>query len=169
MEADLSNIQYKALLSDGTWTEWVNSGTFVGSRGANAPLRGFAVRLGGNLENELDCVCFGKFVDEVEHVKVSDGDACYTLSGAQLEAMQIILLTKKDPEVGFMTAWMCLQLISGPSPGPATDINPADPALTFSAVSGAVPEPTQAPLPKRPSSQNSTPKRNVGWLSFLGW
>jgi hypothetical protein len=83
-------LQYKALLSDNTWTEWTSNGNFVGSRGRGVGIRGFAVRLSGAMANRFQCTYLGSFVGHTDLVEASNGAECQAGTG-ELDAMQIIL------------------------------------------------------------------------------
>ena len=83
--------QYKVLLPEGIWTDWVPGGLFVGYRGRNAGIRGFAVRLRGSLSQRFVCHYAGAFVDTPNLVHSSEGQECLTSNGAELEAMHVVL------------------------------------------------------------------------------
>ncbi len=83
--------EYQALLHDHTWTPWTSSGAFVGARGTNKAILGFAVRLTGPLAARFDCICAGSFTGDSEIIEVRGGARCEAKSGAKLVAMQIVI------------------------------------------------------------------------------
>jgi hypothetical protein len=87
----LSALQYRVLLADGKWTEWVSPPSFAGTRGAGATIRGFAARLNGRFAEEFECLFAGAFLGEDAIVQATDGAACVGTTGGNLEAMQIWL------------------------------------------------------------------------------
>ena len=89
-----NELQYRALLNDDVWTDWIPGGSFVGTRGKSAALRGFAVRLVGDLACQFECCYAGAFVDTPNLVQASDGRDCQTTTGADLEAMHIVLRSR---------------------------------------------------------------------------
>jgi hypothetical protein len=90
-----NELQYRALLDDNVWTEWVESGTFVGTRGVSRSIHGFAVRLDGKLAEEFDCTTIGSFVDHPQLVKADAGMKCESPTGGELGAMQIVLCPRR--------------------------------------------------------------------------
>ena len=91
-------LEYRALLNDLTWTPWTPGGSFVGTRGKELSLRGFAVRLVGELAARYACRYAGAFVDEPDPVMARDGDDCRSASGAELETMQVVLQPRTAQE-----------------------------------------------------------------------
>ncbi len=85
------DLQYKVLLSDGNWTDWIPAGNFAGTRGQGTSVRGFAARLAGQSTGTLECVCAATFVGEDEIVQTRDGEECVGVTASDLEAMQILL------------------------------------------------------------------------------
>jgi hypothetical protein len=93
------SIEYRARLADGEWTEWLDAGSYAGTRGRNESLRGFAVRITGRLALGYGCICAGSFAGQV--VTVGDGEDCMVPHEAPLEAMQLLFrpLVGKPPAV----------------------------------------------------------------------
>ncbi len=83
-------IEYRARLATGEWTPWQPGGTFVGTRGQGAALRGFAARLTGKLALSYECVCIGSFNGAPWLVQARGGQDCASEGGEELAAMQII-------------------------------------------------------------------------------
>jgi hypothetical protein len=83
-------LQYRALLHDGTWTPWLDAGGFAGTRGRSLALRGFAIRLAGRLAERFACDYAGSFAAEPVAVHVGGGRDCRGGGGA-LEAMYVYL------------------------------------------------------------------------------
>lgn len=99
--ADLAGVpptefQYRALLNDHVWSEWVGCGEFVGSRGAGVSIRGFAVRLGGELAAGFECRCAGTFTGVPDVIEVAEGEVCCAPGSPALDAMHIILRRRGD-------------------------------------------------------------------------
>ena len=92
-----SEIEYRALFPDGTWTDWRPGGAFVGSRGRSLSLRGFAVRLLGQAAADFECRYGAVFLGEPEMIEAAGGQECRSASGADLEAM-VVLLRRRTPE-----------------------------------------------------------------------
>ena len=89
------DIWYRARLASGIWTDWVNNGKFVGTRGKHEDLAGFSVRLGDVDRDKFKLEAIGKFVNDPEFVRIPDGGDCLPLSGnGALCGMQIILYIK---------------------------------------------------------------------------
>ena len=84
------SLEYRAKLEDGSWTKWMPSGTFVGTRGQSRVLRGFAVRLTGPLALSFHALCIGSFVGEPDLVYAGPEEDCVTEAPRKLEAMQIV-------------------------------------------------------------------------------
>jgi hypothetical protein len=84
-------LQYRALLHDTVWTEWMPAGSYVGSRGKGLPIRGFAVRLRGDMASRFVCSYAGAFFRCDDVVRVNDGGECRAPNDAELEAIHIML------------------------------------------------------------------------------
>lgn len=87
----LGDLQYKALLADGAWTSWMPAGSFVGTRSKGEAIRGFAARLTGQSAAQFECICAAAFAGEDDIVQASNGEECVGATGADLEAMQILV------------------------------------------------------------------------------
>jgi hypothetical protein len=83
-------VEYRILQDDGSWTPWVESGGYVGTREQHRAICGYSVRLIGPLSKRFRCVCAGSFVGYPDLVVVQDGEACCAPDSAKLEAMQIV-------------------------------------------------------------------------------
>ncbi|WP_429956009.1 O-fucosyltransferase family protein [Gluconobacter japonicus] len=74
---------------------WVCNGSYTGTRGQNAPLKAFAIRIDGPARIELDCVYAGLFSDSDEIIFASNGEKCISKSGnGFLLCMQILIKSK---------------------------------------------------------------------------
>lgn len=89
-EYPIRDVRYRALLSDGIWSEWVNATEFCGSRGLGRPLLGYEVRLEGFAQVRFVLTCSARFADGSEVRQTTEG-VCSSSKGAPLEAMQILL------------------------------------------------------------------------------
>jgi hypothetical protein len=81
-------IEYRARLSDGSWTDWVSSGTYVGTRAKSQDLTGLSVRLAVRPRRDVSLVVAGLFGADPNPVVVGDGQPCVhgsdTLCGIQV-------------------------------------------------------------------------------------
>jgi hypothetical protein len=84
-------LKYRALLNEMVWTDWVSCGTYVGTRGKGVPIRGFAVRLDGEMARRFVCTYAGAFIGHTNLIEAADGNECRAPDGRELEAMQIVL------------------------------------------------------------------------------
>jgi hypothetical protein len=84
-------IEYKILQHNNVWTDWSESGTFLGARGHSLPIKGYAVRLIGSNPMGFRCVCLGRFAGYSAIVEASEGEDCKSDDGAPLMAIQIQL------------------------------------------------------------------------------
>jgi hypothetical protein len=84
------SLEYRAKLSSGEWTPWLPAGSFAGTRGQSAALRGFAVRLTGRIALSYECVCIGSFKGAPWLVQARGGQDCTAENGEELAAMQVI-------------------------------------------------------------------------------
>jgi hypothetical protein len=89
------DLECRARLDDGTWTQWCRAGAFVGTRGAGTDLTGIAVRLRGALAERATVRVAGWFSDHPLPVIVGDGADCVPGdTHAPLHALQILLLER---------------------------------------------------------------------------
>jgi hypothetical protein len=167
-DENAADIEYKALSRDGDWTEWTPAGGFVGSRGKGIPLQGFAVRVGGDVAAEFDCVCTGNFVGGTDSVQVEGGQECRASDGALLEAIKITFRPKGLTKVESYAPVEDHRIESFAAAEPTPTIL-ADPILPPSNPPDADADPAEAPSAASLSSKKSTGKRSGGWLSFLGF
>jgi hypothetical protein len=89
------DISYRARLLDGSWTDWVQGGEFVGTRGANNDLTGLSIRLSGEIEQTYSIKVICRFRGLSTDISAGNGqDCCDTLAARQLRTVQIILVPK---------------------------------------------------------------------------
>jgi len=89
-------VLYRARLADGSWTEWVHSGTFVGTSGKSQDLTGFSVGLSNECGDQYDLTLVGAFRDSSANVVVGNGEACVSKApGASLCGMQISIVRRE--------------------------------------------------------------------------
>jgi hypothetical protein len=85
------NISYRARDSFGNWTDWVDEGAFVGTRGKGQNLTGYSIRIGANRRNYIAKFA-GKFGDAQDVVFREGGEDCVAPSGfGSLCGMQVIV------------------------------------------------------------------------------
>jgi hypothetical protein len=86
------DIQYRARTANGGWTDWAQSGAFVGTRGKSASLTGFAIRLGAASRGRFTLEAIGGFAGGEGQVKAGDAQDCVSPGGkGVLLGMQVIL------------------------------------------------------------------------------
>ncbi len=78
-------------LADGSWSEWVQAGSFVGSRDKEADLTGFSVRLSGALADRADVTVIGAFRGDNEPAYTSGLQDCVGTTLAALHGMQVLI------------------------------------------------------------------------------
>jgi hypothetical protein len=84
-------------LAFGTWTEWAECGSFVGTIGNSQDLTGFSVRLAGQFDHGYDVTLAGAFRDSNLNVIVGNGDACMPKTpGSALWGMQVAMVRKRS-------------------------------------------------------------------------
>jgi hypothetical protein len=88
-------IEYYAVAASGAETGWVEGGRLCGSRGAMAPLAGFAVRVKGEVASEFECEYRGSFSSGRIVGPVRDGALCASEPGDRLEAIQLFMLKRE--------------------------------------------------------------------------
>jgi ubiquinone/menaquinone biosynthesis C-methylase UbiE len=85
-------ISYRGRLYDGRWTDWVSCNNFVGTKGINQNLTGFAVRLNEDSKNAFNLKVIGAFEGLDDTITVGDGVDCTPVRGMNLlKGIQIIL------------------------------------------------------------------------------
>ena len=90
LETELRALEYRVRFPDGTWSEWVGEGKFVGTRGQSLALAGISVRLGAGLNDLHQLAVIGLFVGGAM-VVARAGEDCVAPSGANLRGLQLIL------------------------------------------------------------------------------
>jgi len=89
------DLEYRARLADGTWTEWQHCNAFVGTTGRSMDLTGFSARLSKRAQSSYSMELAGQFRRETTTVKVEGGKDCVGAGGAnQLYGMQITIRPK---------------------------------------------------------------------------
>ena len=91
ISSSLGVLQYKAMGLDGAWTDWVDEGAFVGTRGKSQFLAGLAVRVKGNREKTLTVRTTCRFGDGGAPATAVDGEECRSGDGRPLCAVQVDL------------------------------------------------------------------------------
>jgi len=90
-----TQLQYRARLEDGSWTEWVEAGAFVGTRGVSVSLTGFSVRVSGQMFSDNEVELIGVFRAREALVRGKSNEDCISADGmAPLYGMQLVLRTK---------------------------------------------------------------------------
>ncbi len=77
------DVEYRVVLQDGALSDWARAGEPCGTRGQDAALRGFCLRLSASAAQNFDCVYHASFVGgpalgpfRAGELCVSDGEAC---------------------------------------------------------------------------------------------
>jgi hypothetical protein len=84
-------VEYRVLEKGGTWSSWLRSGSFAGSRGQARPLVGFSARVSGKGVEEFYCVNIGKFLNSDRLIWSLEGESCQAGDGAALTSVEIRL------------------------------------------------------------------------------
>ncbi len=93
LEENLFEVEYRARLGDGSWSDWAPNGSYVGSRGEHREIFGFSVRLKGKLALSYEAVCIGSFAGREGLIQTKGEAGCFSEGGEPLEAMQIVFRT----------------------------------------------------------------------------
>jgi len=88
---DPDDLEYQAMLHDGSLTAWHRDAAFCGTRGDILPLRGFALRLVGDAAATHRISYAAVFVDGSQVGPVGDGTLCAAPSEAGLEAIYVMV------------------------------------------------------------------------------
>jgi hypothetical protein len=88
---DPDDIEYRAMLDDGTLTEWHCGEAYCGTRGEARPLRGIALRLTGPAAATHRISYAATFLDGSEAGPLEDGSLCAAASHASLEAVYVMV------------------------------------------------------------------------------
>jgi hypothetical protein len=87
-------LEYRVRWADGTWSDWVESNTFVGTRGEDKNLFGVTVRLKSIERARYILRTLGRFAGSNINVEAEDGEDCVSPLGGAMYAMQIELSHK---------------------------------------------------------------------------
>lgn len=71
-----TELEYRARLTDGSWTDWVGCGRFIGTRGKSEDLTGFFARLSGQGEKRYCIEVVGLFRGQAAAVVVGGAGEC---------------------------------------------------------------------------------------------
>jgi hypothetical protein len=96
---DLKDVEYQAILGQDWKTPWYGGGEFCGSRGMALPLRGFCLRLTGNISAAYDCKYWGSFGAKGIVGPVMAGDVCES-NGAPLTSLRVEIVPRHMPAAG---------------------------------------------------------------------
>jgi hypothetical protein len=97
-EVTPEDIEYQAVLGRGWLSPWAEGGQYCGSRGMSLPILGLRVRLRGAAAATHECVIAASFVDGTAIGPVANGEACETDSLAPLEAFQVAIRRREEPQ-----------------------------------------------------------------------
>jgi demethylmacrocin O-methyltransferase len=87
-------LEYRARLADGSWTNWVSPGSFVGTREKGLNLHGFTARLKANTDGRFSVVSLGSFAQTEGFVMAgNEEECCGPRAETPLCGMQIIVLS----------------------------------------------------------------------------
>ena len=90
LESELSAVEYRVRFPDGTWSEWLGEGQFVGTRGQALAITGFAARLPERLRERYVLTTSGQFVGGGRE-DARDGEDCVASSGSKLRGLQVTI------------------------------------------------------------------------------
>jgi hypothetical protein len=91
IESQDGALEYRVRYTDGSWSDWAQRGSFVGTRGQAKSLTGFTLRLRDSSRDRHNLCAFGLFVGSQDPIEVSDGQDCVSASGEELCGIQIEL------------------------------------------------------------------------------
>jgi tRNA (mo5U34)-methyltransferase len=86
---DEGAIEYRVRFVDGSWSAWVRSGDFAGTRGQSRALTGFTIRLLDEANDLYALRSFGRFAGSRNPIEASDGQDCASASGEALCGVQV--------------------------------------------------------------------------------
>lgn len=94
---DEVNIECRARLASGEWTQWSSGNVFIGTRGKSEALTGFSVRLSGEWEDRYDLMTIGSFHAVDGLIIKYNGDDCVPDGERRpLTGMQVMLLPSRS-------------------------------------------------------------------------
>jgi hypothetical protein len=88
---DPDDLEYCALLDDGSLTDWHRDEAYCGTRGESRPLHGVALRLVGPAVGRFRVSTAAVFADGSEVGPVGGGELCAAASRAALEAVYVMV------------------------------------------------------------------------------
>ncbi|MDE8348878.1 MAG: GSCFA domain-containing protein, partial [Acidocella sp.] len=83
--------EYMAVTNENIPSGWARNGIFVGSRGLDGRIIGFAARMISNHEPPLECLCIGQFVGSEDLIEAVDSELCESPDKSPLLSMKIII------------------------------------------------------------------------------
>ncbi len=93
---DPDDLEYRALLDDGTLTGWHRDDAFCGTRGEHRPLRGIALRIVGPAAATHRVSYSAAFIDGAEVGPMADGELCAAANACALEAIKVVVYPHGD-------------------------------------------------------------------------
>lgn len=95
-----ADIEYKGLAANGFETPWLSNGAVCGSKGANMPLVGFAIRLKGEAATRYECEYAARFRSGATVATMRNGAPCRSkIAGDPLEAVQLRVVPRTSMSV----------------------------------------------------------------------
>jgi hypothetical protein len=95
ISSEANVIEYKVRYPDGTWSNWVAEGEFVGSRGKHELLRGVAVRVKSDVASQYSVRATGRFVGVSGFIEAFDGREITSEAQNPLCALQVDLAPRR--------------------------------------------------------------------------
>ncbi len=138
-----NDVEYQAVLGRGWLSPWAEGGQFCGSRGMSLPILGLRLRLRGEAAEKYDCIVTASFVDGTKIGPMDNGEPCQAESMSPLEAFNIRLTPRGQPEAAASTA---------PSK-PATRTAAPKAASAARKTEAAAPAPAPAPAPSKSTAK----------------
>jgi len=131
-----SDIEYQAVLSNGTLSEVANGGEFCGSRDKSAPILGFRLLVRPPMSEPREWSYLGQFTDGSVVGPVPQGDICRSTTGAPLEAFRLVCAgagaTRHEESLAERTPTIAATLMGGANAmRPATNAGGEDATLDF--------------------------------------
>jgi hypothetical protein len=87
----LTDIEYKAILDDGSHTDWCSGSTFCGTRGHNKPIRGICIRLIGDARANFECCYQIKFLDGTVSDMTEGGIMGRAVDGSAVRGVRFLI------------------------------------------------------------------------------
>lgn len=86
----LGQLEYRARLLSGDWTEWADCNVYVGTRSKGENLTGYSLRQKTGTPNRWSITLMGRFSSNADFTSVAAGEDCVPTNPGELLGMQIL-------------------------------------------------------------------------------